>query len=125
MSAFNVVDHATLRIITISGDIDATNADDLELACLDADVKRTVIIDLLTCSYIDSTGLTALIKASHHNPLTLVLEPTARVYRIFAITELLNYFTVAATIDEALARSSGDEGMTAPARELESVHTLA
>ena len=102
MLAFDVIDHAALRVVTVGADIDATNAEAFELACSD-DAGRSVVVDLLACPYIDSTGLTALIKANRHNPLTLVLQPSCRIYRIFAITELLSYFTIAATLDEASA----------------------
>ena len=103
MLAFNVVERPDIRIVEVGGDIDGSNARDLELACADPDGKRNTVVDLLECPYIDSTGLTALIKANNRSPLTLVLRPASRIYRIFAITELLSYFTVAASVDEAAA----------------------
>ena len=103
MLAFDVVDGAEHRLVTVGGEIDGANAHALELACSLPDGKRSVVVDLLACRYIDSTGLTALIKASRHSPLTLVLEPASRIYRIFAITELLSFFTMAATVAEASA----------------------
>lgn len=105
--AFNVVDHLALRIVEVFGEIDGSNASDFELACSDVDGKRSVVVDLLACRYIDSTGLTALIKAQRHNALTLLLKPASRTYRIFEITELLSYFTVASSLDEVSAHLRG------------------
>ena len=124
MLAFNVVDHPDLRIVNVGGEIDGTNADAFELACTDSEGKR-IVVDLLTCPYIDSTGLTALIKASHRNTLTIVLQPTCRIYRIFAITELLSYFTIASTLSEAIGNASLSAGVSAPLTESGSPHSFA
>ncbi len=103
MLAFTVLDRPDVRIVEVAGDIDGSNADALELACSNSGATQRTVVDLLACPYIDSTGLTALIKVSNRKALTIVLQPASRIYRIFAITELLNYFTVAASVEEALA----------------------
>jgi anti-anti-sigma factor len=101
MVAFQIVDDSICRTVSVFGDIDAVNAEAFERACSDSPAQRS-IVDLRNCPYIDSTGLTALIKASRNGTLTLVLAPPSRTYRIFQLTDLLNYFTVVDTVEVAL-----------------------
>jgi anti-anti-sigma factor len=72
MVAFHIIDEPFCRTVSVYGDIDAINAEAFERACSDSPAQRS-IVDLRDCPYIDSTGLTALIKANRNGTLTLVL----------------------------------------------------
>ena len=100
---FTIVDAADYRLITVTGDIDTANAPSLKQACSDA---KRIIVDLLNCTYMDSTGLHALIAQSRQNDIELVLTARCRVYRIFEITELVKHFVLSDTAQEAISRTT-------------------
>jgi anti-anti-sigma factor len=102
--AFSIVERSGYRIVTVTGDIDRTNAADFKLACSS---RRRIVVDLLQCTYIDSVGLHVLIVASRTQELELVLTPISRIHRIFAITHLFEHFTIVKTVNEAIARVAG------------------
>ena len=95
---FVVVDNADYRLVVLRGDVDDANVADVSLACT---CSRPVVVDLRTCTYLDSSGLNVLIARARDTELALVVTPDSRVYRIFEITGLLAYFPTAPTVDEA------------------------
>jgi anti-anti-sigma factor len=117
MVAFNIVDEPANRIVSVYGDIDAINAEAFERACSDSPTKRS-IVDLRVCPYIDSTGLTALIRANRNSAVTLVLSPPSQIYRIFLLTDLINHFTIFDTVDEAVLSRRSDTRSTDPAFDI-------
>ena len=104
-AGFIISDATDYRLITVTGDIDTANAPSLKLAC---SASKPVIVDLLGCTYMDSTGLHALIAASRHHDIELVLTPKCRVYRIFEITELVKHFVLSKTPSEAISRKTSE-----------------
>lgn len=98
--AFVVADTARYRLLTVQGEIVGATVAEFRLACASA---QPLVVDLLRCTYIDSSGLSALIARNRSDDIALVLSPGCRVYRIFDITRLLQYFLVAETLLAAVA----------------------
>ncbi len=98
--AFVIVNTARYRSITVHGDIDEASVAGFRIACTSA---LPVVVDLLRCPYIDSSGLNALIAQNRRDNLALVLTPDCRIYRIFEITKLLEHFLIAATPSQAIS----------------------
>lgn len=98
--AFVIVNTARYRLVTVQGDVDGASAGDFRIACTSS---RPVIVDLLRCPYIDSSGLNALIARNRSGDIALVLKPDCRIYRIFEITQLLEHFRIVATPSEAIS----------------------
>ncbi len=97
---FTLVDTPNYRLLSVTGDIDGATAPDLGLACMSS---LPVIVDLLQCPYMDSSGLNVLMARSRTNTIALVLKPACRIYRIFAITGLLERFVIGSTLAEVVS----------------------
>jgi anti-anti-sigma factor len=97
---FSVADTPQYRLVAVTGDVDGMTAPSLRLACTS---PLPIVVNLLSCPYIDSHGLNVLIVQSRSNELILALSPQCRIYRIFAITGLLDEFVIRATLEEALS----------------------
>jgi anti-sigma B factor antagonist len=82
-------------VVTASTDIDVTTADQLRLALLEA-VGRghtTIVVDMTTTRFCDSSGLRVLVQAHKRaleegGELRLVMPTQGAVFRIFTLTSL-------------------------------------
>lgn len=84
-------------VVAPTGELDLSNVAALEAAWRSAAVKsQAVVIDLSGLTFMDSTGLRALLEAdaaARSNGFTLALrEGRPEVQRIFEITEVLACF---------------------------------
>jgi anti-anti-sigma factor len=84
-----------LTVIVASGDVDADNAASLAIAITDAlGTNRRVEVDLSEITFIDSSGLRALVDArqvAEHRFRVGPMSPTAK--RIIEISGLTDYLT--------------------------------
>ncbi len=80
--------------ISLAGELDIVNAPSLdqELAGVQADPAKTVVVDLRSVTFIDSTGLRALIAADERaregGGRLLIIRGGAAVDRAFEVTQL-------------------------------------
>jgi len=108
-----------IATVTIQGEIDFSNADELA-HCLRAAVAEgsptTVRVDLAEASFIDSTGLGALIEGYQAADAAgmgfIVVNPTDGFRRVLTVTGLAEFFGLvdaesASEIDEAPAQATG------------------
>ncbi|HEX9774310.1 MAG TPA: STAS domain-containing protein [Actinomycetota bacterium] len=107
-----MVDHRTLggwRIVGVAGELDLLTAPSLRTRLIEAidqgDVR--LVLDLSHVSFLDSSGLGALIagyKRVRERGGRLVLVATSRaVLNVLSLTGLDGVFQVFPTVDEALA----------------------
>jgi anti-anti-sigma factor len=94
---------AGTAVVTVVGEIDYSNADDVSAGIRDAiaDWSPAIVqVDLKDATFIDSTGLGALIegyRAATESECTLVLvNPTAGFRRVLSLTGLDDLFGVEA-----------------------------
>lgn len=88
-------------VLAISGDLDLASADELLRHAADA-LKRTdlqtLVLDLSEVTFIDSTGISALVAIRNNaasQTVTLVLRrPAPRVRRLIEITNLDTVFEI-------------------------------
>jgi anti-anti-sigma factor len=94
--------NATLA--TLRGEIDLSNAADVEeqLAAA-ARGTDTLVIDLESLGYIDSSGFGMLERLSRKTKLRVAVPPTAVVHRAFAVTGLAQVVSVFPSVADALA----------------------
>ena len=92
--------------IAVRGEIDYSNADDLAQAIRDAVAEwspPTVRIDLKDATFIDSTGLGALIAGYHCATATggafVVVNPSAGFRRVLTVTGLIGLFGLGEVAD--------------------------
>ena len=86
-------------MLALSGELDVVSAPELEL-CLNevmAESHDRVVLDLSDLAFVDSAGVSVLIKARKDAELsgrTLVLgRPTEQVHRVFALVGLADWLT--------------------------------
>lgn len=97
-----------LTVVRLTGEVDLATASTLEEALGEIESDgHPLIIDLSAVSFLDSSGLSVLVKARQRlertdgtNGLRLVVSrPIIR--RVFEVTGLADVFDLAATLDEA------------------------
>jgi len=102
--------------VTVAGEIDCTNSDEVAQGIRDAVTQwapATLFVDLKDATFIDSTGLGALIdgyRATHETGCAfLVINPTAGFRRVLSVTGLCDLFGLgepAGTAGTSFASSS-------------------
>ena len=104
----SVSTHLTRTVVTVSGEIDLATQGQLRAQLNDLVVAGQVnlVIDLSGVTFVDSTGLGALIGTrrrvhAFHGSLRLVI-PDESVMKVFTITGLEKVFTIHQTLDAAL-----------------------
>jgi anti-sigma B factor antagonist len=99
-------------VARIRGDLDMAAADGLVKAIVRAaqEAQATaVVLDLTSCDYLDSTGVSAIFLAheqltSRQLPLTLVSPASSPVCRLLKIVQLEEVVATYETVDLALER---------------------
>ncbi len=82
-------------LITLKGEIDLSNADRVRAAIAEAPDSGTVTVNTVGVTFIDSTGLRALIEGAGHVGLErLHLIPGARTLRLLEVTGLETHFHI-------------------------------
>ena len=97
--------------ISVLGEIDFTNADDVSQGIRDAIVEwapPTILVDVQAATFIDSTGLGALIEgyraATEGECRYRLVNPTKSFHRVLTVTGLCDLFGLP---EPATAESSG------------------
>lgn len=91
-------------MVTVAGEIDMANADDLQsyLSSV-AETHNLVALDLSTVTFIDSTGLNALIRTYRllePGGSLLVLAPSPQVSRVLEVTGLDRLFRISGSAEQ-------------------------
>ena len=90
-------------VVRLRGEIDLSNAADVEAQLLDAARGITaLVVDLAEVGYIDSSGFGMLERIAHHAPLRIVVPSTAVVARAFAVTGIDQIVAVYPSVERAL-----------------------
>jgi anti-sigma B factor antagonist len=87
-----------IPVITAPGEIDAATADQLRAVLLETATGKhtTVVVDMTTTRFCDSTGLSVLVRAhkralAEGGELRLVIPAHGAVYRVFTLTTLYHF----------------------------------
>jgi len=98
-----------ITVVAVTGEIDMTTAPDLLRALeLVSDPSEGVVVDLRATTFLDSSGLNALLTGRRTLDergigLRVVVPEDNPVRRVFEITQLTESLSVVASLDEALA----------------------
>jgi anti-anti-sigma factor len=90
------------ELLRVFGEIDLTSVDELRGAIdRSASDGAHVIVDLVPCTYIDSTILSVLIRASetYAGRFQIAIAPTGIVRRVFTITSLIKELPILETAE--------------------------
>jgi len=84
-------------ILHVYGDVDLVYADEFEAAMHEGAAGGTLIVDLQECSYMDSTGLTALVRVvrRHGDRVHAVVTQGSTVARILQLTAFHDVLRIA------------------------------
>jgi anti-sigma B factor antagonist len=99
-------------VLTLTGELDVTNADQAEEAVRVAwqESPSRLVFDLSRLTFMDSTGVRVLVRArrwaTRHGATVVLTGLTPSVARIMEVTGLNRAFAIHATLDEALPDGS-------------------
>lgn len=105
----DVSEQGGCTVVAVRGEVDLATAPTLKNRLLElvADGTTEIVVDLSNTDFLDSTGLGAVVAAykrvrAHEGHLRLVAT-SARVKRVFEITNLDRVVPICATVEEACA----------------------
>ena len=114
MSAYDLElqdDAAGMVVASLAGELDLTNARELEERLDNAAPAETIlVIDLNRVVFIDSAALHVLFKVGERRPkdrLVLLLEPNAAVARTLDIVRMRDAVGIVASLDDLGGAGSG------------------
>jgi anti-sigma B factor antagonist len=97
-----------IAVLAVTGEVDMATAPELARAIgLVSDHARRVVVDFTGVTFLDSSGLNALVRGRRELgeqgiALRVVVPSGSPVHRVFEITQLTESLAVAGTLDEAL-----------------------
>ncbi len=102
--AFVHDDTAEINVVHVVGDVDIANSKQFEEMLMKGDAGRGLVVNLTECSYIDSTGLSVLVRAKRRlgDAFSVIAHPEGMVRRILELTQLWKVLA-AATPAESVA----------------------
>ena len=96
-----------VSVVALAGELDLTSADQL-IARLSELARRDVVVDLAAVTFVDSSGLNALVAgargAEEHGGSYVLAAASPHVLRLFEVVRLRDSVVVEATVEEALQR---------------------
>jgi anti-anti-sigma factor len=113
-----VHDEDDVRVVSVGGEVDASNAEELRASALEGlpNAARGLILDLRLLTYIDSAGIAFIFEAAERlgrrgQALALVVTPSAPFRRALEVTEIDAVAPILPTLEAARAHvlPSGDE----------------
>ncbi len=117
LAEFAVRREDDLFFATLSGEVDLSNANDLEGAIVDAvpNDASGMLLDLSSLTYIDSAGVRLLLAVADRfrwrgQQLALVTPEGSRVRRVLAMAGAEGALIVVSTVDDARERMKEPDG---------------
>jgi anti-anti-sigma factor len=93
-------------VVHVRGDVDVLTSETFRAAILGAEARPgRVVVSLLECPYLDSTGLTVLIAAQRRlgDRFSVVLSHEGNVRKIIEIASLAQFLRIVPTLEMAEA----------------------
>jgi anti-anti-sigma factor len=103
---FEIERNGQVTIVHVRGDIDVLTSDAFRQAILAAErAADRIVISLLDCPYLDSTGLTVLIAAQRRlgERLAVVLSEQGNVRKIIEIASLAQFLRIVPSLELAVS----------------------
>jgi anti-sigma B factor antagonist len=107
-----ISDYGGRVVVALRGELDVIDAEAVTaVLAAAADRESVVVVDLAGLTFIDASGITALVRARRHARHTgsdLVLAaPQRQVRRILALTQQADAFSLHADVAEAIGTMGG------------------
>jgi anti-anti-sigma factor len=96
--------HGVSQIVSLAGELDMVHAP-VVAETLDAlaDGERAVIVDLSELTFIDSSGIHAILRPRPQQGSVLLVCPPGNIQRVLSVTKIDRVLSVYETLDGALA----------------------
>jgi len=95
-------------VLHVFGELDISNAKEFEDAVVSADpdigADRLLVIDLGSCTFIDSTALQVVVRAHqrHGDRMCAIVPEAGVIHRVFRITNLDSRIPIAESLSKVL-----------------------
>lgn len=99
-----VVTGSAPLVVTVTGELDATNTSDFVESTKNLPGARPLILDLSGLGYLDSAGFATLDRMTGTNSAVVVIPPSSPVFRAATLMDLPRHDTV----DEAVSAAVED-----------------
>jgi anti-sigma B factor antagonist len=94
----------TAEVVSLAGELDMAHAPSVaETLDALADDERPVIVDLTELSFIDSSGIHAILRPRPQQGTVLLVCPPGNIQRVLSVTKIDRVLPVYETLDQALA----------------------
>ena len=96
--------HGSAEVVTLVGELDMAYAPTVaETLDALADTSRPVIVDLTGLSFIDSSGIHAILRPRPQQGEVVLVCPPGNIHRVLDVTRIDRVLQVYETLDAALA----------------------
>lgn len=89
-------------VVRIEGELDMASAPELERAISHVTTEPHLVIDLTSCTFLDSTGMRVITETIRQAPRVSVVATDPGMLRLLEITAVDTMAPVHASLDEAL-----------------------
>ena len=107
-AAFIREDFDAVIVLHVFGELDMSNTKEFEEAVTasepDMGADRLLVIDLASCTFLDSTALQVVVRAHQRQAdrLCVIVPEASVIHRIFRITNLDSRITIAESLSKVL-----------------------
>lgn len=95
------------RLVRVRGELDLATAPELEAALVASDAEAGLVVDLSSCTFVDSTSVRVLLELARERASnggrTAVVASDPGVLRVLEITALDRLLPIYQTADDAVA----------------------
>jgi len=92
------------EVVTLAGELDMAHASTIaETLDALADTERPVIVDLSELTFIDSSGIHAILRPRPQEGTVILVCPPGNIQRVLSVTKIDRVLSVYETLDAALA----------------------
>jgi anti-sigma B factor antagonist len=96
--------HGKVEVVTFAGELDMAHASTVaETLDALADTERPLIVDLSDLTFIDSSGIHAILRPRPQQGLVILVCPPGNIQRVLSVTKIDRVLPVYETLDEAVA----------------------
>ncbi len=104
-STLVISDHGAIRVAVVDGEVDMASADHFERALVKSLASAHLIVDLAGCTFLDSSGLRALVSASRQahalGRRMVIARPASRVTQLLELTRIVDAIPVFDELEQA------------------------
>jgi anti-sigma B factor antagonist len=96
--------HGNAEVVTLVGELDMAHASSVA-DTLDAlaDTERPLVVDLSDLTFIDSSGIHAILRPRPQQGVVILVCPPGNIQRVLSVTKIDRVLPVHETLDAALA----------------------